>query len=89
MITQESVVQKILDYLNVKIDLATLVHWSEDALYSISEADEEIPNEAAIMHVLGYIGAGDTPHFPLTWEILTGFLEQLGTKVHVVSESIQ
>ncbi len=88
MTIQEDVVQKILDYLNSRIDLPTLVDWSEDTLFHISESDEELPNEATLMHILGYIGAGDTPDFPLTWKILVGFLEQLGTRVRVIGEAI-
>lgn len=87
MITQEVVAQKILDYLNARLDLLTLVHWAEDALFLLIESSEEIANERAIMDILGYIGAGDTAHFPLTWEVLTRFLNLLGIKVHVVSEA--
>ena len=34
-----------------------------------------------------YIGAGDTPGFPLTWEVLSGFLDTLGMKVRVIAEA--
>jgi hypothetical protein len=87
MITQEVVAQKILDYLNGELDLMTLVHWSEDSLFSLSESDEAIPNEQTLMRVLGYLGAGDSADFPLTWEMLSQFLEQLGTRVRVIGEA--
>ena len=87
MITQEVVAQKILDYLNGELDLTTLVHWSEDTLFALSESDEDVPNEQALMRVLGYLGAGDSADFPLTWEMLSQFLEQLGTKVRVIGEA--
>lgn len=80
MITQEAVAQKILDYLNGKTDLPTLVKWSEDALLALTESDEDVPNEQAIMNALGYLGAGDTADFPLTWEILSEMLASLGVK---------
>ncbi len=80
MITQEDIVRKILDYLNGRIDLSALVHWSENALFALSESDEDAPNEKAILHVLGYIGAGDTADFPLTWEVLSEMLSSLGVR---------
>jgi len=80
MITQEIVAQKILDYLNGRLDLVDLVHWSEDALFSLSESEDDIPNEKLLMRILGYIGAGDSADFPLTWEVLSEFLSSLGVK---------
>lgn len=86
MVTQAAVVEKILDYLNGRVDRLTLVHWAEDALFTLSESDQDVPNEKTLMHVLGYIGAGDSEGFPLTWDVLSSFLEQLGVRVRVVSE---
>jgi hypothetical protein len=88
MITRELITQKILDYLNGQLDLTGLVHWAEDALFILSESDEDVPGEREMMQVLGYLGAGDTAGFPLTWEVLTDFLERLGTKVRVVAEAV-
>ncbi len=88
MITQELVADKILAYLNGRIDEIELVHWAEDALFELTESDTEVPNEKAVMDVLMYIGAADTPGFPLTWDILSGFLEQLGMKVRVIAEPL-
>jgi hypothetical protein len=87
MITQEIVVEKILAYLNGKLTEEELVHWAEDAFVTLSESDTNVANEETIMDVLGYIGAGDTPGFPLTWSVLSKFLVQLGTKVRVVTEA--
>ncbi|GAB4463026.1 MAG: hypothetical protein Kow00120_29630 [Anaerolineae bacterium] len=89
MVTREIVVEKILDYLNGRIDRLALVHWAENALFALSESDQDTPNEKTLMHVLGYIGAGDSDGFPLTWEVLSSFLEQLGVRVRVVSEPEQ
>jgi hypothetical protein len=87
MVTQEIAAEKILDYLNGRIELAALVHWAEDALFSLSEADESIPNEKLLMRILGYIGAGDSVDFPLTWEVLSEFLTSLGVKTLRVEAS--
>jgi hypothetical protein len=59
-----------------------LVRWAEAKLIQISESDEAIDNETLLLDILGYIGAGDTPDFPLTWEVLSGFLNRLGVWVH-------
>jgi len=87
MITQEMVVQKILAHLNGALSETELVHWAEDAFVLLTESNADIPNEQAVMDALMYIGAGDSPGFPLTWEVLSGFLEQFGTRVRVVSEA--
>jgi hypothetical protein len=80
MITQQLVAQKIIDYLNGKMELAALVKWSEDTLFALTESSQDVPNQKAIMQALGYLGAGDTPDFPLTWEVLSELLASLGVK---------
>lgn len=87
MITQEILIEKILAHLNGEIREADLVHWAEDALVELTESDDEIPNEKIVMDTLMYIGAGDTPGFPLTWEVLSGFLEQFGVPIKVIRVS--
>jgi hypothetical protein len=87
MITQELLVEKIVAHLNGKLTEADLVHWAEDALVLLSESDKDSPNEDALLEVLMYIGAGDTPGFPLSWSVLSGFLAQFGVRVHVTAEA--
>ncbi|MBC7814067.1 MAG: hypothetical protein H7175_23135 [Burkholderiales bacterium] len=87
MITQELVVGKILAHLNAELSETELVHWAEDALVTLVESDIDEPNEQMILDTLMYIGAGDTPGFPLTWSVLSAFLEKLGTKVRIVTEA--
>ncbi len=85
MITREAVVQQILAHLNGTLSERDLVRWAEDAFVSMSESDDEQPDETLLLDILGYMGAGDTPGFPLTWATLSDFLEQLGTRVKVVT----
>lgn len=85
MITQDVVVEKILAHLNHQITEAELVQWAEDALVKVFESDADIPNEEAILDVLTYLGAGDTPGFPLSWSVLSEFLERFGIRVQVVT----
>jgi hypothetical protein len=87
MITQETVAQKIIAHLNGEITEKELIHWAEDAFVIFSESDADIANEKQVMDALMYIGAGNSPGFPLTWEVLSGYLEQLGTKVRVIAEA--
>jgi hypothetical protein len=85
MITREVVVQQILAHLNGELSEHELVHWAENAFITLSESDDEQPDEALMLDILGYLGAGDSPGFPLTWTTLSDFLEQLGTRVRVVT----
>ncbi len=80
MLTRQDVINKLLDYLNHRITLATLVDWAETVLIDtdIAEADTVL-----LMDVLTYVGAADTPDFPLTWDILSKFLDRLGAPVRV------
>jgi hypothetical protein len=85
LITHEVLVEKILAYLNHRLTEAELVRWAEDALVVASDGDADIPNEGAVLHVLAYLGAADTPGFPLSWSALTEFLARFGVKVQVVT----
>lgn len=81
MITRQMVASKLLDYLNHRITLDALVDWAETALIDARfEPEADIP---LLMDVLTYVGASDTPDFPLTWELLSGFLDRLGSPVRV------
>lgn len=86
MITQAQLIEKILAHLNGQVSEADLIRWAEDSFVTLTEADEDFPNEDTLLDILGYIGAGDTAAFPLTWTILSEFLERLGTRVRVVLE---
>ncbi|MHB8628036.1 MAG: hypothetical protein ACYDBJ_16065 [Aggregatilineales bacterium] len=88
MITQELVVDKILAHLNGQLGEHDLVEWAEQALFDLTESNGEIQNEVAVMDALMYLGAGDSSGFPLTWEVLSGFLQQLGMQAHVSLEPV-
>ncbi len=85
MITQEILAAKILDCLNGQLSLAELVHWAEDAIVEFTESDERPPNANTVWDVLLYLGAGDSPDFPLTWEVIRDTLERLGRPVQRVA----
>ncbi len=87
MITQETIARKILAHLNGDLTEIELVHWAEDAFVELTESDQDLPNEETLLDILGYLGAGDAPGFPLTWAVLSDFLARLGVRVRVVSEA--
>jgi hypothetical protein len=87
MVTIEAVAAKILAHLNDELSEEALVHWAEDAFVTVTESNNDIPNEAVILEVLTYLGAGDTPGFPLSWSVLSDFLAKLGVRVRVVAEA--
>ena len=86
MITETVVAGKILAFMNGQLTETELIHWAEDAFVALSETDSDVANEGALLDVLGYLGAGDTAGFPLTWSALSDFLDRLGVKIRVIAE---
>lgn len=84
MITQEMLAEKILAYLNGQISLDALVTWAEDAMVTFTESDERAAGSDAIWDTLLYLGAADSPGFPLTWEAIKEMLDHLGRPVQSV-----
>lgn len=85
---RQEIVEHLLAHLNHRLSETELVHWAEDTWVFVSEADEDLPDEDLLLDVLGYLGAGDTRYFPLTWTTLSGFLQRLGVQVRVIAEPI-
>lgn len=85
MISARAAAEQILAYLNGELNLQGLVEWSEDALLALSESEGNPIEAKVLMRILGYIGAGDTPDFPLTWDVLREFLDELGVQVKVLA----
>jgi hypothetical protein len=85
MATCRLVLEYINRYLNQQLSLAELVEWAETTLVEPDIPDDE--DADAIMDVLAYLGAADTRGFPLTWGLLTDFIERLGGTVHVMVQS--
>ncbi len=87
MITQDAVVEKILAHLNHELSESELVQWAEDALLMVLGSDVDAPNEDALLDTLTYLAAADSPGFPLSWAVLSAFLERFGVKVRVVTDA--
>jgi hypothetical protein len=85
MITRQIILERLDTYLNHQITLAELVEWAENALIEPDIPENE--NADLLMDVLMYLGAADTRGFPLTWDILSDFMDKLGGSVRVIVES--
>ena len=85
MITQPILAEKILAYLNGQISLDDLVMWAEDAMVMFTESDQRPAGADTIWDTLLYLGAADSPGFPLTWETIKEMLEHLGRPVQGVT----
>lgn len=84
-LTRQHILEHLDSYLNGRLTLQQLVDWAENALI---EADiPESEDADLLMDVMTYLGAADSRGFPLTWEVLTGFLERLGGSVRVIVEA--
>ena len=86
MVTRNAILEQLSAYLNRKITLAELVDWAETAL--VEPDIPETEDVDALMDVLMYLGAADTRGFPLTWEILSDFLEKLGGNIRITVEHV-
>lgn len=78
----------ILDHLNGKISQDELVDWAENAFVELTESNTDLPDEEMLLNTLAYIAAGNSQGFPLSWTVLSGFLENMGTKVRVIAEAV-
>jgi len=59
-----------------------LVDWAETALIEPNIPENE--DVDMLMDILMYLGAADTRAFPLTWDVLSDFVQRLGGRVRVV-----
>lgn len=76
-ITKQTVVNRLIDYMNGDLTLPELVDWAETVMI-------DTPTDTALTHdVLAYLAAADVEGFPLTWSECYDFLRQLGATVHV------
>jgi hypothetical protein len=80
MITRETLREKLIDYLNRRINLTDLVDWAENALLH-DEFDER--DAVVLREIIGRIGLADVREFGLTWEDCYDFLARLGYLVEV------
>jgi len=84
IINRKVIADQIVDYLNGRLSLASLVDWGENTFIDdVLEPEDDIP---LLNDILGYLAAADTAQFPLTWAICSDFLHRLGYAVTVTAE---
>ncbi len=82
MIARQMISDQLLNYLNKQITLAELVNWAENCMVTGGfDPDEDVD---MLVDIIMYLAAADTPPFPLTWDVCSEFMEQLGIPVKVV-----
>jgi hypothetical protein len=82
MITRAVVTEKLLAYLNQQITLRELWEWAGLCLVDSEFAPEE--DAEMLFDMVMYIAGAHHKYFPMTWDVITEFLGQLGVKVKVV-----
>lgn len=80
VVTRKVLAEMLINYINRKIDLPTLVNWAEDM---IKEADFENRSFELIRGILARIGLADVREFGLTWDDCYDYLHKLGYNVKV------
>lgn len=86
MTTRQTILERLTAYLNHQITLPELVDWAEITLIEPNIPEDE--DADSLMDVLMYLGAADSHGFPLTWDVLTEFVERLGGNIYVVVETV-
>ena len=85
LVTREVLLAKLRSFIRHETTLPELVDWAENYFVD-GELDLEEDVEL-ISDVLMYLAAADSRGFPLTWDILTEFVEKLGGTMPVIVEA--
>ena len=85
VITQGVLLEKLYAYIRHETTLPELVAWAENTFVDddiVIEGDFDLLDD-----VIMYLAAADTRGFPLTWDVLTEFVEKLGGEMPVIVEA--
>lgn len=80
VITQKTVADQLLKYINRKISLDNLVSWAEGV---IQESDFDKPHVVLLRDIVGRLGLADVKEFGLTWDDCYEYLRKLGYEVNI------
>ena len=84
-VTRKILVDKLVQYINRQIDLASLVSWSEDM---IQEAELDEKDFSLLRDILSRIGLADVREFGLSWDDCYDYLHRLGFDVKVQLQEV-
>ncbi len=85
MVTKAVLLEKLYSFICHETTLPVLVDWAENWFV---DGDVDLDDDVELLSdIIMYLAAADTRGFPLTWEVLTEFVEKLGGKMPVIVEA--
>ncbi|MCY3907493.1 MAG: hypothetical protein OXF63_09630 [Anaerolineaceae bacterium] len=85
MVTKPVLLEKLYAFIRHETTLPQLVDWAENWFVD-GEFDMKDDVEM-ITDIMMYLAAADSRGFPLTWDILSEFVEKLGGKMPAIVEA--
>lgn len=85
MVTKAVLLEKLYSFIRHETTLPELVDWAENWFVD-GEVDLDDDVEL-ISDIIFCLAGADTKLFPLTWDVLTEFVEKLGGKMPVIVEA--
>ena len=85
MVTKAVLLAKLNSFIRHETTLPELVDWAEN--WFVNGKVDLNDDVEMISDIIFYLAATDTRGFPLTWEVLTEFVEKLGGKMPVIVEA--
>ena len=82
IITREVLLEKLYAFIRHETTLPELVNWAENVFVD-DDVDVEGDTEL-LMDIVFCLAGSDTDLYPLTWDVLTEFVEKLGGKMPVI-----
>ncbi|MFQ5865449.1 MAG: hypothetical protein ACE5IW_09500 [bacterium] len=86
IVKKQDVAEKMVDYLNHKIELSELVNWAESVMM---EGEFENAYFEKIRDAIAQLGLADVRAFGLSWGDCEKILEQLGYRASVEVTEIE
>lgn len=85
MVTKAVLLEKLYSFIRHETTLPVLVDWAENWFV---DGDVDLDDDVELLSdIIMYLAAADTRGFPLTWEVLSEFVEKLGGKMPVIVEA--
>ena len=83
VVVSQTVVEKLLAYLNQEITLSSLVDWAKNTIvHGQLEPTEDVE---MLENILTYLAAVDATHTLLNWNICADFLDKVGVKLQIIT----
>ena len=87
IITREVLLEKLYAFIRHETTLPELVNWAENVFVD-DDVDVDVEGDTELlMDIIFCLAGSDTDLYPLTWDVLAGFVERLGGKMPVIVEA--